>query len=329
VVAPTSTIQFEAVSNGTLPRLEQLRDGVWSVALPVKARFSTLCYLVEDERGGVHVIDPGMDSSEAWALLESALHAMGRGIPDVSSITVTHLHADHMGMANRLRTASGAPLVMHRLEQTAIAAGRETIGPELMDQWGVPDAHRAELMEVNAWRESLPKLTSDSLVDDGDLLAVPGRSIRVIWTPGHTRGHVCLRLENEGLLLTGDHVLPAVSSGLGLGGTSPTNPLADYLASLAVVAPFDDDEAAPGHGYRFRGLAERCSDLAALLRDRSREIGSVLDSGPLTIWEVASRVAWRSGFDRMRGSSLTNALFHTAMHVSYLGREQELEQPSG
>src|SRR5262249_57762277 len=56
----------------------------------------------------------------------------------------------------------------------------------------------------------------DMLLEHGDLVPLPGRRVRAVWTPGHTPGHLCLHEESDGLLLTGDHVLPRISPDIGL-----------------------------------------------------------------------------------------------------------------
>ncbi len=66
---------------------------------------------------------------------------------------------------------------------------------------------------------------ADLLVEDGDVLPIAGREVRALWTPGHTAGHLCLVDEGDGLLFTGDHVLPRINPGIGLGGRTATNPL--------------------------------------------------------------------------------------------------------
>src|SRR6185312_13258335 len=103
--------------------------------------------------------------------------------------------------------------------------------------------------------------TPDVVLADGDLLDIPGRRIRALWTPGHTPGHLCLYAEEADLVFTGDHVLPTINSGLGLGGPTAANPIADYLAGLRRIGALDG-RALPGHEDPFAGLADRTAALA-------------------------------------------------------------------
>jgi glyoxylase-like metal-dependent hydrolase (beta-lactamase superfamily II) len=82
-------------------------------------------------------------------------------------------------------------------------------------------------------REPLPRQSSP--LAHGQLLRV-GRAIwRVLHTPGHTPGHVCLFRESDGTLLTGDHLLPNESPNISVRPGQPYNPLGRYLAALAMV----------------------------------------------------------------------------------------------
>jgi glyoxylase-like metal-dependent hydrolase (beta-lactamase superfamily II) len=163
----------------------------------------------------------------------------------------------------------------------------------------------------------------DGVLSDGDVLPVPGFRLEVMATPGHTAGHICLRDDDRGLLFTGDHVLPTVFAGLGLGGPTASNPLADYLASIDRVRRFPDHEALPGHGYRFRGLAGRAEECAEHHLKRAREVAAVLAdedprSGGPSIWDIAARLTWTAGWEGLEGFQLLSALTQTEMHRDFV-----------
>ena len=322
---PTSTAQYDAMMAGTVPEPEIIREGVSVVALPLPGGLvaNTLTYLIEDSAGAVHVVDPGWDSDENWASLVAALALTGRSVDDVASMLVSHLHPDHLGMAERLRNASGATVVMHRLEDAALQRQldnpTEYGDPELMVEWGVPEDFRDRLSEFKQIARVVPGARADLLVDDDEVLPIVGREVRTVFTPGHTVGHLSFRDVGEKLLYTGDHVLPMVKPGLGLGGFSESSPIGDYLASLDRVAVFDDDEVLPGHEYRFTGIAERAKQLGDHHRKRSTEIAALLAAGsPPVVWELASRISWTAGWGNLEGLYLQSALAQTAMHLRYL-----------
>ena len=318
----TSSTQYDSTVKATVPDLERVREGVW--ALPMPMPYGTvsysLSYLIRDAVGGVHVIDPGFDTVDNWGGLAFAIQRIGHSMADVASITITHLHPDHSGMALRLRKSSGAPIVMHRAEQRALdeLAGRSPHHVDL-DAWGVPADRRAEIEDVATAPTDNPAFTADRFVEEGDVLDVPGRELVVLHTPGHTTGSISIRQADESLLYTGDTVLPAIYPGLGLGGAGEANPIADYLASLERLAEFDDHEACPGHGYRFTGIEHRAKRTAAHHRKRTDEVERVLINRPgATVWEIASQLTWSAGWTNLHGFYVQSALAQTAMHMEFL-----------
>ncbi|MHA7286998.1 MBL fold metallo-hydrolase [Arthrobacter sp. MDT3-44] len=327
----TSKRQADAAGRGELPPLDRVRDDVWALAQPMPGGHLaySYTYLLRGADGGVHVVDPGWDSDANWDRLTAALTEIVPGTPGagaVTGITGTHLHPDHVGMAARLRDASGAQLAMHGTERHALE-GHSTRVLDIdevmgrLEGWGVPEERRGELAQYVDRSPAGLVLAVDGVLSDGDVLPVPGFRLEAMATPGHTAGHICLRDDDRGLLFTGDHVLPTVFAGLGLGGPAASNPLADYLASIDRVRRYPDHEALPGHGYRFRGLAGRAEECAEHHLKRAREVAAVLAdarSGGPSIWDIAARLTWTAGWEGLEGFQLLSALTQTEMHRDFV-----------
>lgn len=334
----TSPAQTQALRRGVLPPLDRVRDDVWALAQPMPGGHlaHSFAYLLKDTDGGVHVIDPGTDSDENWARFVRALTELGTDGPSsVRTIIGTHLHPDHVGMAARLRDASGARLSMHRLERQALARhGVRTADPvadgRRLADWGVPVGRRDELAQyVDRSPEGLG-LAVDAELADGEMLRLPGFRLEVMSTPGHTAGHLCLRDDHRNLLYTGDHVLPTVFPGLGLGGPTSSNPLADYLDSVERIRRYPDHEALPGHGYRFTGIADRAKASADHQVTRTREVAAIIAGHPRaelpSIWDIATGLTWTAGWEGLHGFQLLSALTQTAMHLDFV-QHHELPAP--
>lgn len=331
---PISSVQAAALRDGVLPPVEQVRPGVWTLAVPFRGGVpdATLVYVLEGSDGMLTVVDPGWADGDDLRVLRAGLAAFGRTLDDVGLVVVTHLHADHLGAAGALRRASGARVAMHRLEVEALHRERSDAAATDAEiaTWGVPDELRAGVVaawgsgrQIGLGRVSEP--VADLLLDDGDVVPVAGRELRALWTPGHTAGHLCFVDAADGLLFTGDHVLPRINSGIGLGGRTPTNPLRDHLASLARLEGYGDLEVCPGHEYRFRDVVTRARTLARHREERTRHVAAALDalSSP-TLFEVASRVPFSGGIGSMTGFLLASALAQTAFHADLLGRADEI-----
>ncbi|MHC5795020.1 MBL fold metallo-hydrolase [Lacisediminihabitans sp. FW035] len=323
---PTSPAQFEASRTGAIPQSEPVRDDVWALAQRMPGGYLpySLLYLLRDSERGFHVIDPGWDSPDNWAGLTALLADLDASPTDIRSITSTHLHPDHIGLAGRLREASGAPLQLHEAEAAAIGSPFDSplsaeAGARQLEDWGVPADRRDEILRITAQASRFVPPPADRTLVDGERLDIPGFDLRAMLTPGHTSGHLCLRDDARSLLFTGDHLLPMIYPGLGLGAPTVTNPLADYLASLDLVSGYPDHEVLPGHGWRFSGVADRATETAAHHLRRSSEVAAVLADAPhSSTWQIASRLTWSAGWSGLVGFLLYSALAQTEMHRDYL-----------
>jgi glyoxylase-like metal-dependent hydrolase (beta-lactamase superfamily II) len=326
-VRVTGTAQREAWLARTAPPVEQVRPDLWSVPVPIPdspLRY-TLTYLVAAADGLV-VVDPGWNCEPAWQALASGLKAAGASPADVTGIVVTHIHPDHHGLSARLREASGAWVAMHPAEMSTLAALRPpNAGTRRADlAWlarcGVPEDVAAELVVTDGTLAAVRAMAQpDVLLGHGDLVPLPGRRIRAVWTPGHTPGHLCLHEESENLLLTGDHVLPRISPNIGLQSSLAEPPLAAYLRSLELVAAYDHTEALPAHEYRFAGLAARVRMLLAHHERRCDEVIAILDRlGPATVWQVTEELTWSRGWSSVIGFMRRAALAEAGAHLRHL-----------
>jgi glyoxylase-like metal-dependent hydrolase (beta-lactamase superfamily II) len=313
--------------------LEQVGDGVWSLVLPFHSHYpgATLTYLIDGGDGTLCVVDPAWAASENRELLASGLRRIGRSVTDVALVVVTHLHPDHIGLADDLRRASGAPVALHRADQEALEQGLPLtdVDGDWFARWGVPVERRGELVRWWVEERRYPVVHADVLLDGGEDLPFAGRALSVLHTPGHTSGSICLVDEAAEAVFTGDHLLPDVYPGIGLGGGSRRNPIQDYLDSLTLLVPYDEFEALPGHGRPFRPLGTRRAKVAAHHRRRTDEVGAALDRMTTpTVWDVAAELRWSGGWSAMADYRLASALSQTAQHVDLLGRWSELAAPA-
>lgn len=348
-----SEAQFQAATQGGVPAPERVFGGdggaggaggaeLWSVPVPMRGDFLeyTLSAILRDSDGAVTIVDPGWEGEDARIRLEAVLESIGLGLDDIRRIIVTHAHIDHLGAADELRRLSGAQVCLHEREQAVIdrvrggRAASEDDVVALLAGWGVPAeaqdraaAHVADLL-----RGLITPEPADVLLRDGDELPAADSSWEVVATPGHTSGHICLVDRERRLIFTGDHVLPHIFPGLGLDadwgvvstdrarGAGERQPVADYLASLDRLRPFDGFEVLPGHGYRFSGLAERRERATAHIVNRAREVAAADAATPgASIWRLASGLTWSAGWDRLSNSRmLPSALRQTGMYRDFV-----------
>jgi glyoxylase-like metal-dependent hydrolase (beta-lactamase superfamily II) len=331
-VTVTGVAQRQAWRARELPPVEQVRSSVWSVpvTIPDNPLRYTLAYLLLSDTGAV-VVDPGWDHERGWEDLMAGFAAAGLPADRVTGIVVTHVHLDHHGLSRRLSEASGAPISMHAAEVDALPSRiREAMASDAMQSWlarcGAPADVMAEFNSDLAEMLGVFRLAEpDVLLNDGDTLDLPGRQIRVVWTPGHTPGHICLHDADHDVLLTGDHLLPRISPNIGLTPGSMDSPLASYLDSLRALGGYDSAEALPAHEYRFRGIAGRAATLIEHHDVRAQEVLDVIAASDYaTAWDVTTKLTWSRGWDQINGFMRRAALFETAAHIQYLEQEGRL-----
>src|SRR5919197_2363313 len=137
----------------------------------------------------------------------------------------------------------------------------------------------------------------DRTLDGGEEISCGRFAFRVIWTPGHSAGHICLHDARNKVLLSGDHVLPHITPSVGLHVRTTSNPLADYLDSLRLIGRLEAELVLPGHGEPFRGLPERTAELIANHQRRLDEVIALLNARQgemLSGFELAHRMRWSS-----------------------------------
>ncbi|MFJ9818155.1 MBL fold metallo-hydrolase [Streptomyces sp. NPDC101151] len=313
--------------------------GVRSIRVPIPDNplGYTLVYVVDTDRGPV-LVDTGWDDPASWESLVSGLTACGTSVAEVHGVVITHHHPDHHGLSGQVREASGAWVAMHAADAAIVRRARET-RPERWYSYmaaklttaGAPEEHVAPLRAARH-RRTLPGLSPalpDREIVPGELLALPGRRLRAIWTPGHTPGHVCLHLEEEhpsrlpghGRLFSGDHVLPEITPHIGLyedpDDATVTDPLGDYLDSLERVGRLTPAEVLPAHQHPFTDAPGRVRELLAHHEERLTGLLALL-SEPLTPWQLAERMEWNRPWADIPYGSRTIAVSEAEAHLRRL-----------
>ncbi|UFR04736.1 MBL fold metallo-hydrolase [Streptomyces sp. Go40/10] len=323
--------------------------GVRSVRVPIPDNplGHTLVYVVDTDRGPV-LIDTGWDDPGSWDTLVAGLADCGTAVGEVYGVVITHHHPDHHGLSARVREASGAWVALHAADAAIVRRARET-RPERWFSYmaakltaaGAPEAHVAPLRAPRA--RALPGLSPalpDREIVPGELLDLPGRRLRAVWTPGHTPGHVCLHLEEEhpahlpgrGRLFSGDHLLPGITPHIGLyedpDDATVTDPLGDYLDSLERIARLTPAEILPAHQHPFTDAPAR---VRALLDHHESRLSNLLTllAEPLTPWQLAERMEWNRPWSDIPSGSRTIAVSEAESHLRRLVKQGRAEPVPG
>jgi glyoxylase-like metal-dependent hydrolase (beta-lactamase superfamily II) len=325
----TGAAQHEAWQARTLPPVEQLRPDLWSIPVPIPnnpLRYVN-AYALGLAGGGLGLIDTGWLAEESWLALTAGLRSIGGQVEDVRGVLVTHMHLDHIGLAERVRQASGAWVALHPADARRITDSHdrevEASVAAQVDFLVSLGADRADAVSdvgpVEGMREFLRPAVPDRLLEDGDLADLPGWSLRAVHTPGHTPGHLCFAEEGSGLFFSGDHVLPRITPNVSSAWAGDPDPLRDFLASQERVAQHDPQEVLPAHEWRFRGLPERAAALVEHHEQRLADLLAAARAHPhSTPWQLAAHLTWSRSWDQYARGMRISAVTETDAHLRLL-----------
>ena len=235
-------------------------------------------------REGWTVVDCGIDNPAtraAWQQIEAqVLH----GLP-VLRVIVTHMHPDHMGLAHWLCERWQAPLWMGLAEYQAacIASTRQpSPGPSPAQQffarhgWRSPQDLATVERHMNHYAEMVPTVPPTHVrLMDAMTVQIGQRQWQCISGLGHSPEHMALWCEADGIFISGDMLLPSISSNISVQPQEPeADPLAWFLQSLQTMQSLipQNSLVLPSHGRPFTGVHTRVAQLQAHHADRLAEL---------------------------------------------------------
>jgi len=288
-------------SDEPLPEAREVAPGIWKITLPIPFPLRTVNVyaLVGDD--GWALVDAGIGMPDSRAAFWAGLKHIGLGLDKLRTMVLTHHHPDHIGLSAELYEQSGATVLMHPIDEagvqiiwTGTMAERFNSVSQFFRQHGLPPTDFWFTQVDPAIMRNIirvPPHEAITLVEDGEEIELVGERYRVIWTPGHSDGHICLFRERDGVFLSADHVLPRITPNVGLySERDRVNPLGDYLNSLEKVATLPASIVLPGHEEPFKDLAGRTAEIIEHHKQREMEILALLNDRPQHAYDVAEQL---------------------------------------
>jgi glyoxylase-like metal-dependent hydrolase (beta-lactamase superfamily II) len=217
------------------------------------------------------IVDTGIRTPESLAGWEAALAGPLGGRP-VTRVLCTHMHPDHIGLAGWLCERFDAPLLMTQLEYVT--------GRMLVSDTGPAPESGAIFWRAAGWSEEqiegyrksygrfargvAPLPAGYVRLTAGAVLSIGGEDWTIVIGNGHSPEHACLWRRSDGVLISGDQILPRISSNISVWPTEPlADPLHDWMTSLEQLGDLlpADTLVLPGHGEPFTGVLPRIEAL--------------------------------------------------------------------
>ncbi|MGF6753099.1 MBL fold metallo-hydrolase [Paraburkholderia sp. GAS42] len=296
-------------------------------------------WLLRDEidgREGWTVVDCGVASETIKANWEKVFDTALEGLP-VLRVIVTHCHPDHLGLANWICTGGDQKrwdvrlwisLGEYMLGRVMAAgdgsnAGGERAAAHFARHGLTDEASIDQLRNRTSYYSNLvPSMPAQyRRMREGDALAIGGRTWRVVTGLGHSPEHCALHCEETGALISGDMVLPRISTNVSVFDIEPEgNPLALYLESLGryeTMAP--DTLVLPSHGKPFRGVHTRIGQLRDHHDARLAEVRAACAEKPHSAADIVPLMFRRQLDIHQLTFAMGEALAH--LHLLWLAGE--------
>lgn len=280
-------------------------------------------YLLRHGDGWV-AVDTGLNTEQSRAVWEAVLGGVLEGRP-LLALICTHFHYDHSGLLGWLGERFRCPVYMTHAEYQALH-----VAPPRSDEpdWAFHQFYRQAGLAAEDSAAFLPMVRAAHFrprvpsafrrLREGSVLPIGDRRWQVVLGRGHSPEHACLLSAEDGLLISGDQVLPRITSTVGVNVDEPDgDPLRDWLDSLDRLAALPDGLLVlPAHERPFFGLHLRLAQLRAHHR---QHLDQTLErcSEPCTAAELMVELFPRlkSRFDELM------AIGETLAHTNYLVTE--------
>lgn len=291
-------------------------------------------WLLEDGDGWT-IVDTGL-GDEATRVLWDQVLAGAAGKRRVRRVLVTHFHPDHAGNAGWLCERFGVPLWMTQAEYLTAHAVRDGFAGHVPDATlalfranGLDDARHAQMgARGNHYRRVVGELpTCYRRIMDGESIAIGAHRWRVIAGYGHAPEHASLYCEALGLVISGDMLLPRISTNVSVWPTDPEgDPLGHFLRSIRRYRELPAATLVlPSHGLPFRGAHARIAQLEAHHEQRLAELLDACREAPRSAADVLELLFRR----KLDTHQMFFAMGEAIAHLHYLERAGRLRRAVG
>lgn len=318
-------------------------EGVYRFKIEVPYDVKFVCvYLFKLGNKNI-LVDAGLDfrqwSKAFFALLEKARISMS----EIDYCIISHHHLDHIGLLKKFKQKNPQmQILMHAVTNKIMQ--RESDGSELktdaeqimkrMVKFGLSEVIGKKMMR---WFSMWPKLRKyyapDKIFHDGDEIQIGKSKIKIIWTPGHSLGHICVFDPVHEHLFAGDHILSRITPHIGNFHVDTLleeqfnfeNILAHYLKSLDRIDNLNPKIIFPAHQDVIYNPHERILEIKDHHQNRLNEISRIIKDTPMTPFEI-SQIHFGTDLDPINAFLALNETVSHLIYLEHQGKVRRIEK---
>ncbi len=265
-------IQYEYQDRPEIGQTLEILPGIHWLRMPLPMALNAINLWILKDGDGWTIVDTGLGLDQSEAIWEQAIEKV-IGHQPVHRVIVTHMHPDHVGMAGWLCQRFSAPLWMSRAEYLMCRLLAADTGNDAPEEGSV--FYRAagfNQKQIKRYQDRFglfgsvirPMPVGFKRLHANETFTIDQHTWRVVMGSGHSPEHACLLCEELNLIISGDQILPTISSNVSVWPTEPdANPLDFWLNSCRTLRDTlpEDVLVLPAHGKPFRGAAVRLQAL--------------------------------------------------------------------
>jgi len=304
----------------------EVAKNVFQLKLPIPDNpLGTInAYLIKTNEGSM-LVDTGWNAPNTYETLIDKMKSYGVGLNDIRYIFITHIHPDHYGLVGKLESVTDSKLIIHKLD-------RDLLHSHYLQPSGLVDDVEAWLQKNGVPAETKTMYSRSSLnvlgyvqvampnmvVEGGERIRLGDFNFEIVWTPGHSPGHICLYEVNQKFLISGDHILEKITPNISLNFEGMRNPLPDYLDSFQTLRELDVELVLPAHGDIFTSYYERIDQIIHHHLERMDGMISLFNEGSQTGYQIAKLTKWYLPWEDLPMFSKKVAVTETLAHLELL-----------
>jgi glyoxylase-like metal-dependent hydrolase (beta-lactamase superfamily II) len=313
------------------------------IDVPFDVKF-VYVYLLRVQEGYV-LFDAGLNMGNWPEHFFSALENIHVKVEEISHCIISHSHLDHIGLIGELRRKNpDIKIIMHEITNEKM---KWETNPKNFSKLKKEANHlTSKLLKYGLTQKQGDKLVQyflkwprlknyhkpDVIVYNDDHLSIEDKNFKVLWTPGHALGHICIYEENKRYLFSGDHILSRITPHIGNFIVNEVirerykeydfeNILDLYLQSLEKINQLNPTIIFPAHQEVIYNPLERIEAIERHHQERLQEISDVIKKNPMTPYEIS-----QIHFGELDDINSFLALSEVLGHLIYLEREEKVHR---